>query len=383
MSRQTTFRALGVLCVGAVVVSVPAAPAWAEGGPPDGIGAITDEAIEFEIEREVHYGEQPTPPPSGNPGQDGGDSGQGSGGGAGGGSGGGTGGGGDQQAGSGGSGGGAGGIADQIYAQPPSVHNCHEDGEVTSSDCLEVIRTTCGAAEIAMAGACQETVEQEAPAAPDEPAAEPQPGEPAEEDEPQPLPVVTEADFAELPIEASTVGFEPDFQGFGFLDSHTNVFAESETQVLTEAMLGYQVDIRAIPIEFHFDYGDGTTVTSFDPGSALPDYDSAGYAVDKTDTATATSHVYTASGTFEVTIGTTFIGEYRVDGGEWIGIPGEAVISSSPGNADIWQMSSRSVGGECETQDAWGCNGPVELEPGDEPPAIFEDQYDENGNWIG
>lgn len=234
-----------------------------------------------------------------------------------------------------------------------------------------------------MAGACQETVEQEAPAAPDEPAAEPQPGEPAEQDEPEPLPVVTEADFAELPIEASTIGFEPDFQGFGFLDSHTNVFAESETQVLTEAMLGYQVDIRAIPIEFHFDYGDGTTVTSFDPGSALPDYDSAGYAVDKTDTATATSHVYTASGTFEVTIGTTFIGEYRVDGGEWIGIPGEAVISSSPGNADIWQMSSRSVGGECETQDAWGCNGPVELEPGDEPPAIFEDQYDENGNWIG
>ncbi|WP_188683286.1 hypothetical protein [Nesterenkonia cremea] len=249
------------------------------------------------------------------------------------------------------------------------------------SECLEVMQEICEGEDSPITN--RSCPDDAPPAAPDEPAAEPQPGEPAEEDEPEPLPVVTEADFAELPIEASTVGFEPDFQGFGFLDSHTNVFAESETQVLTEAMLGYQVDIRAIPIEFHFDYGDGTTVTSFDPGSALPDYDSAGYAVDKTDTATATSHVYTASGTFEVTIGTTFIGEYRVDGGEWIGIPGEAVISSSPGNADIWQMSSRSVGGECETQDAWGCNGPVELEPGDEPPAIFEDQYDENGDWIG
>ncbi|GAA1454234.1 hypothetical protein ACFP47_03665 [Nesterenkonia lacusekhoensis] len=72
-----------------------------------------------------------------------------------------------------------------------------------------------------------------------------------------------------------------------------------------------------------------------------------------------------------------------MDGGEWIAIPGQATIASSPGNADIWRMSSRSVGGECESQDAWGCNGPVELEPGDEPPAIFEDQYDESGNWTG
>ncbi|MFC6384833.1 hypothetical protein ACFP47_12360 [Nesterenkonia lacusekhoensis] len=154
-----------------------------------------------------------------------------------------------------------------------------------------MIRTTCGAVEIAMAGACEQVVEQEAPSAPDQPAAEPQPDEPVEEDEPEPLPVITEADFAELPIDAASVGFEPELQGFGFLDSHTNVFAESETQVLTEEMLGYQVDIRAIPIEYHFDYGDGGTTSSFDPGAALPDYDSAGYAVDKTDTQTATSHV--------------------------------------------------------------------------------------------
>ena len=367
MKRQTTSLALGGLSVAVAVTCISAAPAWAEEGPPDGIGAITDEAIEFEIEREVHYGENPPQPPSGAP---------------------------DQGSGSGSSSGeeqvnedDSGGSnhpefrPEDLYAPPPGLRMCTDDGAVVGSECLEVMQEICEGEDSAItARSCPGDAP---PPAPEQPAAEPRPGEPVEEDEPEPLPVVTETDFAELPIEASSVGFEPELQGFGFLDSHTNVFAESETQVLTEEMLGYQVDIRAIPIEYHFDYGDGSTTSSFESGSALPDYDSAGYAVDKTDTPTATSHVYTATGTYGVSIATDYIGEYRVDGGEWIGIPGEATISSSPGSADIWRMSSRSVGGECESQDAWGCNGPVELEPGDEPPAIFEDQYDETGNWTG
>lgn len=362
------------LSIGGIVLWAGSVPAHAQTAQEDMLADMDERSVSLEIERDVHMGDELGEPPSGDSGQGSGDAGQGSDGGTG-----------DGGAGadSGESSDGTGGIADQIYAAPPSMHTCHDDGQILGSDCVAMMRIFCaGAMSGAMPGGCDEPPEEEVPA-PEQPAAEPQPDEPVDEEEPEPLPVVTEADFAELPIEAASVGFEPELQGFGFLDSHTNVFAGSETQVLTEEMLGYQVDIRAIPIEYHFDYGEGSTTSSFEPGAALPDYDSAGYAVDKTDTETATSHVYTATGTYEVTIATDYIGEYRVDGGEWISIPGEATIASSPGSADIWRMSSRSVGGECESQEAWGCNGPVEIEPGDEPPAIFEDQYDQNGNWTG
>ncbi len=327
---------------------------------PAGEGELLEESIAFEIEREVHQQDtwEGQPPPAD------GDA-QGSGG--------------EQQAGYGNGGGAGSGTYADVEAPRPGANYCVEGEGVLNSVCVGLMDQVCGFSTPFWDTDCDpDPVDPQQPADGETPSEETAAGE-----EPAPLPVVTEQDFAELPIQAATVGFEPELLGFGYRDSHTNVFADVETQVLSREMLGYQVEIRAIPAEYHFDYGDGTTLRSFEAGGQLPDYDSAGYEVDKTDTETATSHVYTETGVYPVTISTVYIGEYRIEGGEWISIPGSTSIDSSPGQADIWRISSRSVGGECESPEAWGCNGPVELEPGEEPPAVFEDQYDHNGNWTG
>ena len=309
--------------------------------------------------------------------------------------------------GSGGNGGSGGGSQDPVPSvdSQPAVQeeNLCVDGEVVDGECVELSQRICGlpgaismpTVEDPSGGLnfaptfCpdEEEEEEEAPEEPtvDEP--EGQDAEPAvtevEEDAPPPPPTITMADFLELPFEPSVVSFEPDLLGFGYLNRHVNVFAEVDTQVISQEMLGFEVDIRALPAQFHWDYGDGTTRSTHEPGAPLPDYDSAGFEVNKTDTETLTSHTYSETGRFPVTVDTVFLGEYRIDGGPWISIPGSARITSEPGESDIWRISARNVSGPCEDTESWGCKRPVELEEGDSPPLIFQDQYDDHGNWIG
>jgi len=196
------------------------------------------------------------------------------------------------------------------------------------------------------------------------------------------LPGAVEEAFVTLPISGGSVEFEPDLLGFGYKGRHTHIFAETETQTLNETLLGIPVEIRVHPQTFNWDYGDGSTRTTYDPGEPLPN-NWQGDAVVKTNQETPTSHVYSETGRYPVSLTTTFVGEYRVGGGPWIVIPGSVDVQASPGEADIWRVAARNVSGSCRNTADWGCDGPVTLEPGDTPPKIFAHLYDENGNWLG
>lgn len=192
------------------------------------------------------------------------------------------------------------------------------------------------------------------------------------------IPGLVAEEFATLPIDGGSVEFEEELLGFGYINRHTNVFAEVDQQSFEQNMLGIDVEIRAVPVDYHFDYGDGTTRTTADPGQSA----TGGDAV-ITDLETPTSHVYQDTGLYDVAVTTTFTGEYRISGGAWTPIADSASISASPGEADIWRIQSRHVSGECEAISQWGCNGPFTLEGDDRPPTIFADQYDDAGNWRG
>lgn len=192
------------------------------------------------------------------------------------------------------------------------------------------------------------------------------------------IPGLVAEEFATLPIDGGSVEFEEELLGFGYINRHTNVFAEVEQQTFEQNMLGIDVEIRAVPVDYHFDYGDGTTHTTADPGQPATGGDAA-----ITDLETPTSHVYQDTGLYDVAVSTTFTGEYRISGGGWTPIADSAAISASPGEADIWRIQSRHVSGQCEASSQWGCNGPFTLEGDDRPPRIFADQYDDAGNWRG
>lgn len=197
------------------------------------------------------------------------------------------------------------------------------------------------------------------------------------------IPGAVEEEFASLPIEGGEVAFEDELLGFGYINRQTNVFTDVQSQTFTRTLLGIQVEIRAIPVEYYFDYGDGTTLTTADPGRSAASTAQANDDAVLTDIDTPTSHAYQDTGVYPVQVTTTFIGEYRLPGGSWTPISNSASITASPGEADIWRINHRHVSGECRQTEDWGCSGPVELEPGDRPPAIFADQYDEAGTWRG
>uniref|UniRef100_UPI0003B58E09 hypothetical protein n=1 Tax=Nesterenkonia alba TaxID=515814 RepID=UPI0003B58E09 len=142
----------------------------------------------------------------------------------------------------------------------------------------------------------------------------------------------------------------------------------------------------AIPTTYHFDYGDGTTATTHTPGGDYSDHAaSLPPGENPMDIPTPTSHIYSQTGVYTVSLEVTFTGEYRINHGPWTPIPGVATVEATPGQADIWRRRHALVSGPCTntTPEAFGCNGPVTLTEDDQPPRIWAHLYDEHNNYIG
>ena len=167
------------------------------------------------------------------------------------------------------------------------------------------------------------------------------------------MPVVTLADFRRLDIKPSQI--ESDSGGFGLIRANTNFYATEEPQTLTTTMLGQEVSIQAIPVRWTWDYGDGSETLS-NPHPGGPQYEF--------NQETTTSHQYQETGTFPVNLTTDYRGQFSVNGGPWIAIPGTASVDSDPAEADIWRSKSRNVAEDCdENPDGWACESPFVEEP--------------------
>ncbi len=162
-----------------------------------------------------------------------------------------------------------------------------------------------------------------------------------------PNPTVTAEDLQKMPIQPGTVSIQP---GPNTLKNyHTNVYADSRPQELEVTLLGQSVRVRATPVSYTFDYGDGTTTgPTTDPGRALPE--------NSWDTPTSTSHQYRETGDYAIVISTEFRGEYRVGDGEWQPVEGTATLPSQPQTVSVWRTKSGWVQDGCSANPrAWGC----------------------------
>jgi hypothetical protein len=95
-------------------------------------------------------------------------------------------------------------------------------------------------------------------------------------------------------------------------------YAEPVANTWSPTLLGTAVTIRATPVSYSWDFGDGSaTVVTEDPGAPYPDH--------------SVEHTYTATGDVTVSLTTTYTGEYSVDGGvTWAPIQGTAAATSPP-----------------------------------------------------
>lgn len=158
--------------------------------------------------------------------------------------------------------------------------------------------------------------------------------------------IITLTEFESQPILAAGVFSQPD--QFGLRNAHSNLYAVANDQEFTFEFQNAQIQLRAWPVSYEWSYGDGTSLTTSNPGSAVPG--------DGFDTETPTSHRYTETGDYMVQLDTLFAGDYSVDGGPWLPVAGLARVSSEPHLMSIWRSERHSVAETClENPSGIGC----------------------------
>lgn len=142
--------------------------------------------------------------------------------------------------------------------------------------------------------------------------------------------------FRSYPIKASSINSEPN--EFSLRNGHTHLWATAETQAFNSDLSGSAVRIKAIPIQWNWNYGDGTTRNLDFPGDPMPHH--------TLRDETPTSHSYGETGTFKVGVTTLYRGEFSVDGGAWQAIPGQAAVASVPIEIDVWRTEKELIANE-------------------------------------
>ncbi|MGW9413105.1 hypothetical protein [Arthrobacter cupressi] len=163
-------------------------------------------------------------------------------------------------------------------------------------------------------------------------------------------PAFTITEFRRLPLQPAKIVTQPGRHTLK--GAYTNVYAEVSDQGFSPRLAGKVISVRAHPSSFAWNYGDGTTKTFTIQGGPLrPDQT-------ELDSETRTSHVYTATGDYRISVTTTYTGEYSVDGGPWVPIIGTAQVNSPAVPMSVWRTETHLYAENClENPNGAGCPG--------------------------
>ena len=153
-----------------------------------------------------------------------------------------------------------------------------------------------------------------------------------EDQEPEPIIItITRSDFAELPLTQPTVHLQPERDWF-LVNMDTLAYTDGTPQMLETTVLDVPVRVRATPVEFSWDFGDGSAplVTTV-AGAPWPSDD--------------ISHVYEREAEdVAITLTTTWSGEFQVSGqGPWIPIAGTTSTQSQSAPFRVEATETRLV----------------------------------------
>jgi hypothetical protein len=144
---------------------------------------------------------------------------------------------------------------------------------------------------------------------------------------------VTLADFRRLPLPAAEPAIQP-AGGEALIRMRTNAYvdpASTGPRTFDITLLDTPVQVRATPATYTWDFGDGTPpLVTEDPGAPYPDL--------------TTWHEYESPGSVQITLTTTYTGEYSVAGGPWTPIPGTAEVASTPQPLQLLTSTNRLTG---------------------------------------
>ena len=154
-------------------------------------------------------------------------------------------------------------------------------------------------------------------------------------------PATVLAAFRRLPLAPSPLVVQPD-RGWVLVNKPTVVHADAAPQTLTTTVLGYAVTITATPTGYAWDFGDGTTLSTADPGRPWPDG--------------GLTHAYPHVGGYRIALSTTWSATYAVAGEATVhDVPGTATTTTTAA-VDVRERRSYLVGTTCaDDPTAAGC----------------------------
>ena len=114
--------------------------------------------------------------------------------------------------------------------------------------------------------------------------------------------------------------------------------------------------IRAVPVAYRYEYGDGHDLKTHSAGSPVSSQHSG-----QSSHETSTSYAYPQVGNFHAYVTVTYAGQYSIDGGPWQFFGTEIIRVSEPVLVRVWESEVHSVGKTCtEDPGAKGCPGHAE-----------------------
>ena len=157
--------------------------------------------------------------------------------------------------------------------------------------------------------------------------------------------------FQSLPINAGSVVAQP--SPHTLRGAETNFYADATEQQFDVTMFGQKVHVVATPVQYTWNYGDGTV---FGPqpsmGGPLPQ--------ERWGEKTRTSHAYPNPGDFQIVLTTSFQGTYSVNSGPPLPIPGQGQFSAPPQMIIVWRSITRNYADDCnQNSNGQGCPGVV------------------------
>lgn len=141
-------------------------------------------------------------------------------------------------------------------------------------------------------------------------------------------------EFRTLSLAAPVISVQPEGD-WALVNMDYIVFTEPGQQVLDTTILGVPVSIRATPVHYSWDFGDGSApLATTDPGQPYPNQ--------------TVAHVYSsATEAVSVTLTTSWQGELQIAGsGAWLPIAGMATTTSSTDPVEIVAMDVHLVPNE-------------------------------------
>ncbi len=144
-----------------------------------------------------------------------------------------------------------------------------------------------------------------------------------------PAPVVTDADvlaaFKSAPLPVPTARMRPQFPACVHVNVPNYVYVDPiDTSAITIPLLGTQVTVYPRILDYTWDFGDGDTLTTTDPGAPWPDG--------------TVSYTYRKSGRYDVTVTVRWAADWQSPTHARSAVPGETTTTSQPGVAWVHQM---------------------------------------------